>query len=174
MLRWLLFPNTLPIPCVFLSLIATINNLLKWVSSFPNYSKPFFSIYSEHPLLLSESCISSGGWRGHHGKVKWALLVTVESPPATSEAPDRWEMSLVCVFTTFASAALLLIVVLMFSETESSQVSRKHAKKRTRITHEFWLFLKPSRWIFTSSNQYVGVWSLSRVRLFQYGHTLKK
>lgn len=129
MLWWLLFPNTLPTPCVFLSLIETINNLLKWVSSFPNYSKPFFSIYSEHPLLFRESCISSGGWWGHHGKVKWASLVTVVSP-ATGEAPDQWEMSLVCVFTTFASAALLLIVVLMFSETESSQVSRKSMQRK--------------------------------------------
>ena len=65
--------------------------------------------------------------------MKWALLVTVESPPATSEAPDRWEMSLVCVFTTFASAALLLIVVLMFSETESSQVSTQPEEMGWRV-----------------------------------------
>ena len=63
-------------------------------------------------------------------KSEMGIAVTVVSPPATGEAPDRWEMSLVCVFTTFASAALLLIVVLMFSETESSQVSRKSMQRK--------------------------------------------
>lgn len=45
-------------------------------------------------------------------------------------------------FTTFASTALLLIVVLiMFNETESSQMSRKSKQRRPRIIHEFRLFL---------------------------------
>lgn len=70
------------------------------------------------------------GRSGHREQVKYAFYLIVVFSSTFPGVTDWWKIALVFLVTVFLSTALLMIMALMFNETECNQVSRRANKEK--------------------------------------------